>query len=149
MKTVDKMEVVHSQSAEFVQQGETGKFLKMIPDTFIIKGDEENGVFNQGYAIRHINRRDMLLIDVVEKSTKDAVKKLVEEGYNIKGILITCDTVLNSAYSDLKTISEDAGGAPVFAHPRNNFKDDFKTKDITSRDKTLDSFDINIFDLPD
>ena len=148
MKTVDKMEVVHSQSAEFVQQGETGKFLKMIPDTFIIKGDEENGVFNQGYAIRHINRRDMLLIDVVEKSTKDAVKKLVEEGYNIKGILITCDSVMNTAYADLKTISEDAGGAPIFAHPRNNIKDNFKTKDITGRDKTLDSFDINIFDLP-
>lgn len=148
MKTVDKMKVVHSQSAEFVQQGEAGKFLKMIPDTFIIKGDEENGVYNQGYAIRHLNRRDMLLIDVVEKSTKDAVKKLVEEGYQIKGILITCDTVLKTAYADLKTISEDAGGAPIFAHPRNNFKDTFKIKDITARDKTLDSFDINIFDLP-
>ncbi|WP_026934366.1 hypothetical protein [Christiangramia echinicola] len=148
MKTVDKMEVIHSQSAEFIQQGETGKFLKLIPDTFVIKGEKENGVFNQGYAIRHLNRRDMLLIDVVEKSTKDAVKKLVEEGYNIKGILITCDAVLKSAYADLKTISEDAGGAPIFAHPRNNFKDDFKTKDITGKDKSLDSFDINIFDLP-
>ncbi|MFV8225820.1 hypothetical protein [Christiangramia aquimixticola] len=148
MKTVDKMEIVHSQSAEFIMQGETGKFLKMIPDTFIIKGKEENGVFNQGYAIRHLNRRDMLLIDVVEESTKDAVKRLVEEGYNIKGILITCDNVMKSAYGDLKTISEDAGGAPIYAHPRNNIKDTFKTKDITARDKVLDSFDINIFDLP-
>ncbi|MUP45712.1 hypothetical protein E0K83_08135 [Gramella sp. BOM4] len=148
MKTVDKMEVLHSQSAEFIQKGETGKFLKLIPDTFLIKGEEKDGVFNQGYAIRHLNRRDMLLIDVVEKSTKDAVKRLVEEGYNIKGILLTCDAVLNSAYADLKTISEDAGGAPIFAHPRNNIKDSFKTRDITKKDKVLDSFDINIFDLP-
>lgn len=148
MKTVDKMEVIHSQSAEFIEKGETGKFLKLIPDTFIIKGEKENGIFNQGYAIRHLNRRDMLLIDVVEKSTKDAVKNLVEEGYNIKGILITCDAILNSAYADLKTISEDAGGAAIYAHPRNNFKDDFKIKDITRKDKVLDSFDINIFDLP-
>ena len=67
MKTVDKMEVLHSQSAEYIQQGETGKFLKLIPDTFLIKGKEKDGVFNQGYAIRHINRRDILLIDVVEE----------------------------------------------------------------------------------
>ena len=40
MKQVDKMEIVHSQSAEFIEQGEQGKFLKMIPDTFLIKGDE-------------------------------------------------------------------------------------------------------------
>lgn len=148
MKTVDKMEVLHSQSAEFIEKSETGKFLKLIPDTFIIKGEKENGVFNQGYAIRHLNRRDMILIDVVEKSSKDAVKRLVEEGYNIKGILITCDAILNSAYADLKTISENAGGAPIYAHPRNNIKDNFKTKDITAKDKVLDSFDINIFDLP-
>ncbi len=148
MKTVDKMEVLHSQSAEFIQKGETGKFLKLIPDTFIIKGEEKNGVFNQGYAIRHLNRRDMILIDVVEESTKAAVKRLVEEGYNIKGILITCDSILDSAYADLKTISEDAGEAPIYAHPRNNFKDKSKVKDITARDKVLDAFGINIFDLP-
>ena len=148
MKQVDKMEIVHSQSTEFIEQGEQGKFLKMIPDTFLIKGDEVDGKYNQGYAIRHLNRRDILLIDVVEKSSKAAVKKFVEEGYQIKGILITCDVILKTAYADLKTISEDAGGAAIYAHPRNNIKDDFKTKDITKRDPVLDSFSINIFDLP-
>lgn len=148
MKTVDKMEVLHSQTPEFVEKSEDGKFLKMIPDTFIIKGDKIDGKYNQAYAIRHLNRRDILLIDVVEKSTKAAVKKLVEEGYNIKGILITCDGILKTAYADLKTISADAGDAPIYAHPRNNFKDDYRTKDITGRDKVLDSFGINIFDLP-
>ena len=88
MKTVDKVEVLQSQSAEYIQQGETGKFLKLIPDTFLIKGKEKDGVFNQGYAIRHINRRDIILIDVVEEETKAAVKKLVNDGYQIKGMLI-------------------------------------------------------------
>ncbi len=148
MKTVDKMEVLHSQTPEFIQKSEDGKFLKLIPDTFIIKGDKIDGKYNQAYAIRHLNRRDILLIDVVEKSTKAAVKKFVEEGYNIKGILITCDGVLKTAYADLKTISSDASDAPIYAHPRNNFKDDFKTKDITAKDKVLDAFGINIFDLP-
>lgn len=148
MKTVDKMEVLHSQTAEYIAQGETGKFLKLIPDTFIIKGDEKDGVFNQGYAIRHINRRDMILIDVVEESTKEAVKRLVKDGYLIKGIFITCDGIMDSAYADLKTISEDAGGATIFAHPRNNFKDRTKTKDITSKDPVIKSFGLTIYDLP-
>ncbi|MGA9588981.1 MAG: hypothetical protein WBV11_04045 [Salegentibacter sp.] len=148
MKTVDKMEVLHSQTAEYVEQGETGKFLKLIPDTFIIKGKEKDGVFNQGYAIRHINRRDIILIDVVEESTKDAVKRLVNDGYNIKGILITCDGIMKDAYADLKTISQDAGGAAIYAHPRNNFKDRTKTKDITGKDPVLKSFGLSIYDLP-
>ena len=148
MKTVDKVEVLQSQSAEYIQQGETGKFLKLIPDTFLIKGKEKDGVFNQGYAIRHINRRDIILIDVVEEETKAAVKKLVNDGYQIKGILITCDGILEDAYADLKTISEDANGAPIYAHPRNNFKDDFKTKDITTQANDLKHFAIKVIDLP-
>lgn len=148
MKTVDKMEVLHSQTAEFIEQGETGKFLKLIPDTFIIKGKEKDGVFNQGYALRHINRRDILLIDVVEKSTLEAVKRLVNDGYNIKGILVTCDGVMKDAYADIKTMSEDAGGAPIYAHPRNNFKDRTKTKDITAKDPILNAFGLKIIDLP-
>lgn len=148
MKTVDKMEVLHSQSAEFIEQAEPGKFHKLIPDTFIIKGDEKDGVYNQAYAIRHINRQDMILIDVVEKSTKDAVKKLVADGYRIKGILITCDHIMKGAYADLKTISEDAGGAAIFAHPRKNFSDSFKTKDITAKESVLKDFGLKIFDLP-
>ncbi|MGY5847305.1 hypothetical protein ACW6QP_07775 [Salegentibacter sp. HM20] len=148
MKTVDKMQVLHSQSAEFIEQGETGKFLKLIPDTFIIKGEEKDGKFNQGYALRHINRQDIILIDVVEKSSKDAVKRLLNDGYKIKGILLTCDGIIKDAYADLKTISEDAGGAPIFAHPRNNFKDPFKTKDITAKETLLKNFGLKVFDLP-
>ena len=148
MKTVDKVEVLQSQSAEYIQQGETGKFLKLIPDTFLIKGKEKDGIFNQGYAIRHINRRDIILIDVVEEETKAAVKKLVNDGYQIKGILITCDGILDDAYADLKTISKDANSAPIYAHPRNNFKDDFKTKDITTQANDLKHFAIKVIDLP-
>jgi len=148
MKTVDKMEVLHSQSAEFIAQGETGKFLKLIPDTFIIKGEETEAGISQGYAIRHINRQDIILIDVVEKSTSDAVKKLVTDGYNIKAILISNGTILKNAHTDLKTISEDAGGAPIFTHPRNTIQDDFKTKDITAKNEIFKHFALKIFDLP-
>lgn len=148
MKTVDKMEVLHSQTPEFIAQGEVGKFLKLIPDTFIIKGAKNDYGHNQAYAIRHINRKDILLIDVVEKETKDAVKLLVNDGYTIKGILLSNSSIAKNAYDNLKTLSEDAGGAPIFAHPRNSIKDDYKTKDITSKNEVLKSFGLKIYDLP-
>ncbi|SDS58321.1 hypothetical protein SAMN04487764_2552 [Gillisia sp. Hel1_33_143] len=148
MKTVDKMEVLHSQSAEFIAQGETGKFLKLIPDTFIIKGDDSEAGPSQGYAIRHLNRQDIILIDVVEKSSSDAVKKLITDGYNIKAILISNGTILKNAHTSLKALSEDAGGAPIYTHPRNSIQDDFHTKDITAKNEIFKHFALKIFDLP-
>ncbi|WP_034925141.1 hypothetical protein [Gillisia sp. CAL575] len=148
MKTVDKMEVLHSQTAEFIEQGEIGKFLKLIPDTFIIKGSEQESGFNQGYAIRHINRKDILLIDVVEKETLKAVKQLVTDGYTIKGIILSNSSVYKNAYADLKTLSEDAGGAQIFAHPRNSIKDDYNLKDITAKQEITKHFGLTIYDLP-
>lgn len=148
MKTVDKMQILQSQSAEYIEQGETGKFLKLIPDTFIIKGAENELGVHQGYAIRHINRKDIILIDVVEESTKEAVKKLVEDGYSIKGILISNNLVYKTAYAPVKTMSEDAGGAPVFMHPRITPKNGDKVKDITGRHDIIKSFGLTISDLP-
>jgi len=148
MKTVDKMEILHSQTAEFIAQGEVGKFLKLIPDTFIIKGSEQENGYNQGYAIRHINRKDILLIDVVDKEMQNAIKHLVDDGYTIKGIVLSNSSVYKSAYANLKTISEDAGGAPIFAHPRNSIKDDYQIKDITGKQEITKHFGIKIYDLP-
>lgn len=148
MKTVDKMEILHSQTPEFIQKGETGKFLRLIPDTFIIKGAETEDGYNQGYAIRHLNLKDIILIDVVEEATRDAVKNLVKEGYSIKAILLSNSDVYKRAYADLKTISEDAGGAEIYIHPRTTVKDTFKTKDITKKNEIHKTFKLKINDLP-
>ncbi|MFO7720780.1 MAG: hypothetical protein R6W85_10125 [Gillisia sp.] len=148
MKTVDKMEILHSQTPEFIQKGETGKFLRLIPDTFIIKGAETEDGYNQGYAIRHLNLKDIILIDVVEEATREAVKNLVKEGYSIKAILLSNSDVYKRAYADLKTISEDAGGAEIYIHPRTTVKDTFKTKDITKKNEIHKTFKLKINDLP-
>ena len=146
---VDKLEDLDSQTPEFIAQGKTGKFLKLIPDTFIIKGEAGEDSFNQGYAIRHQNQKDIILIDVVEKATKEAVKKLINDGYNIKAILISNASVFKNAYDNLKKISEDAGGAPIYAHPMITIKDDFKIKDITSKkNEIFKSFGLTIYNLP-
>jgi len=146
---LDKLEELDTQTPEFITQGETGKFLKLLPDTFIIKGEAGKDGFNQGYAIRHQNQQDIILIDVIEKATKEAVKKWVADGYNIKAILISNTSVIKNAYADLKTISKDAGGAPIYAHPMTTVKEDFKIKDITAnKNELFKSFGLTIFNLP-
>lgn len=148
MKTVDKMDILHSQTPEFIAKGERGKFLKLIPDTFIIKGEENKDGSHQGYAIRHLNRKDIILIDVVEKGMQDAVKKLVTDGYTIKGIIITNSKVYKNTYADLKDISQDAGKAPVYSHPLLSVKDNFNLKDITKPNEIHKNFGLKIINLP-
>jgi hypothetical protein len=144
MKSVDKKEVISSQSAEYIQQAEAGKFFKLIPDTFIIK--MENG--KQGYAIRHLNRQDMLLIDTTGEGAEKGIKHLIEEGYRIKGILVTHKDALQNTYASLKQISEDAGGAPIFSHPVNNNDSSFNVRDITGKNEIYKHFSIQIIDFP-
>lgn len=144
MKTVDKKEVLSSQSAQFIQEGEEGKFLKLISDTFIIK--MENGA--QGYAIRHINMTDMILIDTVGKGAQKAIKHLVEEGYKIKAILITHKEALKNAYADLRTISDDAGKAPVYTHPMNTDGENITLKNILEKNTIFEHFSIAVRDFP-
>ena len=144
MKSVDKKEVISSQSAEYIQQGEEGKFLKMIPDTFIIK--MEGGA--QGYAIRHLNRQDMLLIDTTRKGADKGIKHLVEEGYKIKGILVTHKDALQNTYAPLKQISEDAGGAHIYSHPVNNTDSSFNVENINGKNSVFEHFSISLKDFP-
>jgi hypothetical protein len=149
VKKLDKLEELDAETPEFIAKGETGKFLKLIPDTFIIKGEAGKDGFNQGYAIRHLNQKDIILIDVIEKATEEAVKKWVEDGYNIKAILISNTSVFKNAYAKLKTISKDAGGAPIYAHPMITVKEDFKIKDITeNKNELFKSFGLTIYNLP-
>lgn len=144
MKTVDKREVVHSQSPEFIKQAEEGKFVKLIPDTFVIKLADGG----QGYAIRHLNRQDLILIDTIGKGAQEGVKHLVEEGYKIKAILITHNDIMSNPYASFKTISEDAGGAPIYAHSMNKSDEDFSFKSITDKVEIFEHFSLSVRDFP-
>ena len=142
---MNKMDV--SPTPAFVESQKTGEFIKILPDTFIIKGGKNDRGFDQGYAIRHRNRKDYILIDVVEEATKDAVKRLVKSGLNIRSILITGESVLKDAYADLETISKDAGGAEIYAHRRIAKDVDFEVKSITSKDPLMKSFHLDVQEL--
>ena len=102
----------------------------------------------QGYAIRHLNGKDFLLIDTSEKGAEKAVKQLVEEGYKIQAIVLTHKGAISNAYADLKTLSEDAGGATIITHPINVKDSSFKVKDISVKAEVFDHFSITVHDFP-
>lgn len=135
-------------TAEFIDNQHTGKFIEILPNTFMIKGAINDRGFDQGYALKR-GKNELLLIDVVEEATREAVTTIVKDRYEIKAIVITGKSVLQDAYADLETISEEAGGADIYLHPEIKTDDEFKTKRLKDSDSLLKSFNLNVHELPE
>lgn len=135
-------------TAEFIADQHTGQFVKILPDTLMIKGAKNDRGFDLGYAVKKFNKKEYVLIDVVELATKEAVQDLIKNGNKISAILITSDTVLRDAYSDLETLSKDAGGADIYVHPNISTDGNFETKNLSSSDALLNEFGLDIHELP-
>lgn len=134
-------------TADFIENQHTGHFVKILPDTFMIKGAKNDRGFDQAYALKARNKNEYILIDVVEAATKEAVENMLKDGDRIKAIIITGESVLRDAYADLQTISEDTGNAEIFMHPAIAAGDDFPTKDLSTNNSLLSSFGIEVADL--
>lgn len=135
-------------TAEFIDNQHTGKFVELLPGTYMIKGAINDRGFDQAYALTNNNRKELILIDVVEEAYREAVQTIVKDGYKIKAILITGKTVLNDAYGDLETLSEDAGGAKIYLHPDIQPETDLEVNDLINSDSLISSFNLEIFELP-
>lgn len=146
MKIENNLEGV-KPTAKFIASQHTGKFVKILPETYLIKGAKNDRGFDQAFALTN-NRKDLVLIDVVEEASREAVETLINDGYKIKGIFISGQSVLNDAYADLGTISEDAGGADIYIHPDIAPEDGFETKALTIRDSLMSNFNIETEELP-
>ena len=131
-----------------LRTAEYGVPTKILPNTFLVKFPKHIHRFGNGYILKHINRKDVLLIDVTREETKPAVAKLLEQGYTISGILLTHKGSATQAYAELDILSKDAGGAPIFIHPLDNGTQAAATKDITAKHKVFDDFTMTIFDFP-
>ena len=132
---------------QFFANQHTGEFVQILPDTYMIKGGKNDRGFDQAYALKRRNKEEYLLIDAVEQATKEAVERLIDNSGKILGILISGESVLKDAYADLKTLSEDAGGADIYIHPNVSTGDKFSTKDLTQNDSLLSSFNLEVQDL--
>lgn len=135
-------------TAEHIDNLHTGKFVELLPGTYMIKGAINDRGFDQAYALTNNKPKELILIDVVEEAYREAVETIVKDGYDIKAILITGKTVLNDAYADLETLSEDAGGAKIYLHPDIQPETEFEVHDLTSSDSLISNFNLEVFELP-
>lgn len=147
MKIENKTEGM-SPTAKFIADQHTGKFVQILPNTYIIKGAVNNRGFDQAYAVSKFKNRELVLIDVVQEATREAVETLVKDGYQIKAIIITGETVLNEAYADLQTLSKDAGGAAIYIHPQIIGNTQFETKPLPGNDALLNEFHLITEEIP-
>lgn len=135
-------------TADFIANQHTGKFIEVLPRTYIIKGAKNDKGFDQAYALSDTRNREFILIDVVEEATREAVETLVKDGYKIAAILITGKSVLEDAYGNLNTISQDAGGAHIYLHPDIAPAGELETKSLLSGDSLLSDYKIQTEALP-
>lgn len=135
-------------TAEFIANQYTGKFIKILKGTYIIKEAKNELGFDQGYALENGNRKELLLIDVVEEASKAAVESIIAEGYKVSGILITGQTVLEDAFDDLETLSANAGEAPVYLPKELISNVDYNAKILDNNDPLLRTYDLDIQNIP-
>lgn len=132
-------------TASFIKDIHTGSFQELLPEIFLIKGAKNRRGFDQAYAI--IKGKEVLLIDAVEETYREATSYLLKNGYSIKAILITGKGVLEDAYANLQILAEDSGGAEIYMHPEISSQD-FATRELTGKDQLLNSFELEAYVLP-
>lgn len=144
MKSIDVMDVESAQSIETIKNAQKGRAIKILPDTFLFKIECKDGSLCQGYALRHINRHDIVLIDAVDK---DIISEFQESGYDIKGIFLTSRKMLDDTNSSFEEISKSAD-APIFIHPLDTREQSKYTKDITAKHELLNNFALSVYHFP-
>lgn len=132
-------------TAAHINDLHTGKFRELLPGIFMIKGARNERGFDQAYGI--LKGKDLVLIDVVEEAYREAVQYLLNNGYNVRAILITGKAVSSDAYADFETLSKDAGDADIYIDPR-IAPQNSEIKDLTNRDSLLSEFDLQPHVLP-
>jgi hypothetical protein len=56
-------------TADFIANQHTGKFIEILPHTYMIKGAKNDRGFDQAYAVSDSRNREFVLIDVVQEAT--------------------------------------------------------------------------------
>lgn len=140
--------VSYSQILSEIKKAENGERVLILPDTFLLKVAKFQYRVGNSYILRHINRKEVLLIDVVHETSKNTVDDLISDGYDIQGLLLTHSDLIDQAYTNMAQLSKDLNSAPIFAHPLDSKKSSADIKDIMKKNDVFEKFSINIYHTP-
>jgi hypothetical protein len=123
-----------------------GEPVKILPDVFLAKAKDQNGNIVNTYAVRHENRHDLLLIDMVYPENKATLDHYKESGYNIKAIVVTSDKTAQNSFMGYKEIAEKYD-TQFYMHKLDD-NSAHTVHDIMLGDEILDQFGVNGFHFP-
>ncbi len=122
-----------------------GDSVKILHDTFLLKFPKREQRYGNGYAIRHQNRKDLVLIDTVNREHHGELVRFRESGYNIKGLLLTNKNLISQAYTELSDIARELK-TEIYIHPLDSPVTN--SIDITGYHDFLQDFDLTVFHTP-
>ncbi len=122
-----------------------GDSVKILTDTFLLKFPRSTNSMGNGYAIRHINGKDLVLIDTIAQEHKSELARFRESGYNIKAILLTNGNLIDQAYTDLSEIAAE-NDTQIYVHPLDSKQS--QAVDITGYHDIYTHFDLSVFHTP-
>jgi glyoxylase-like metal-dependent hydrolase (beta-lactamase superfamily II) len=122
-----------------------GDAVRILPDTFLLKFPGRNGNMGNGYAIRHHNGKDLVLIDTISKEHKLELARFRESEYNINAILLTNGNLIDQAYTELSEIAAE-NDTQIFVHPLDSKQS--QAVDITGYHDVYTHFDLSVFHTP-
>ncbi|WP_124980380.1 MBL fold metallo-hydrolase [Nonlabens xiamenensis] len=122
-----------------------GQSVKILPDTFLLKFEKLENRFGNAYAIRHRNRKDLVLIDTVRKEHEQELVRFRESGYDIKAILLTHSDLIGQSFDTLSNIA-NRFETQVYIHPLDS--QSTGALDITGYHDVYKEFDLSIFHTP-
>ena len=140
--------VSYSQILSEIKEADYGERILIVPDTFLLKVAKFRYRYGNSYMIRHINRKEILLIDVVHESSKNTIDELISDGYDIQALLLTHGDLIDQAYTNMSQLSRDLNSAPIFAHPLDSKKSSADIKDIMKSNAIFEKFSLEVYHAP-
>ncbi|UZO82470.1 hypothetical protein NBT05_08340 [Aquimarina sp. ERC-38] len=131
-----------------IKEANYGDRVLILPDTFLLKVAKFQFRIGNSYIIRHVNRKEILLIDVVHESSKNTIDQFISDGYDIQGLLLTHGDLIDQAYTNMTQLSKDLNNAPIYIHPLDSKKSSANLKDITQSNPVFDEFLITVYHTP-
>ncbi len=140
--------ISYTSIVEELKNKKVGERTLILPDTFLVKVAKHRYRTGNSYIIQHLDRKELLLIDVVHQDSQKAIQQLIQDGFDIVGLLLTHSDLIHQSYTNMKKLSEDLGDIAIYIHPLDSGSQGDFLKNILEPNEVFNKFSISIDHLP-
>ncbi len=140
--------ISYSSIIEELKNKKVGERTLILPDTFLVKVAKFRYRTGNSYIIQHLDRKELLLIDVVHQDSQEAIQRLIQDGFSIAGLILTHSDLIHQSYTTMKKLSENLGNAAIYIHPLDAGSDGDFVKNFLEPNDVFDKFSLSINHFP-